>query len=123
MRGNSKMAIEPVRGRHSESTIDRCTLTLCPRSTAKRAKPNRLKTQVKTYLQKYPWPTFNLIFMCSVIVLGNTRFLLFPTFLVLHNKMFLVDLKRRSKTHLEICIGTTIFLTLIYLCILLCYLL
>ena len=50
--------------------------TLCHRSTAKRAKPSRLKTQVKTYLQKYPWLTFNVIIMCSATFLGNTSFFL-----------------------------------------------
>ena len=105
MRGSWKLTIELVRGRQSESTSDRCTLCAIDRQRSAQ-NPDGLKPKSRHIYKKYPWPTFNLIFMCSGIVLGNTRSLLFPTFLVLHSKKVLVDLERRSKTRSELCIGT-----------------
>ena len=66
-----------------------------------------------------PLATFDIIFMRYAIVLGNTYFMQFLVFTQKTILRFLVDLERKSKTPSEIYIGTPIFLTLIYLCILL----
>ena len=39
MRGSSKLTIEQVRGRHSKSTIDRCTPCAIDRREARKAQP------------------------------------------------------------------------------------
>ena len=58
---------------------------------------------------RIPVADFNLIFMCSAIVLGNTRF---HAFYFSQKNIFRVfsSLERRSKTHSELCIGTPVFL-------------
>ena len=58
---------------------------------------------------RIPLADFNLIFMCYVVVLGNTRFY---TFYFTWQNIYRVfsSLKRRSKTHSNICIGNSVFL-------------
>ena len=82
IRGNPQLTIEPVR-RSIFGDKHRSMHIMCRQSTANRARfiqvSSRLNSQVTTYLQKYQWPTFDLIFMCSSIVLGNNAFI-FSTF-------------------------------------------
>ena len=66
----------------------------------------KLKFHITT---KLSLAKFNLIFMYSAIVLCNTCFLIFY---YSQHKVFRVfnSLERRSKTHLDLCIGTPVFL-------------
>ena len=64
---------------------------------------------------------FNLIFMCSAIVLGKTHFHTFYFTQQIISRSF-SSLERRSKTPSKICIGTSVF-RLLYLCKLFSYLL
>ena len=110
MRGSSQLTIKPI----SRSMI-RDKL----RSTAKRAKPSqvssRLKTQVKTYLHKYSLPTFNLILMCSAIVLGKRRFLTFQ-FSTANNLQNFSRFGEKIQDPSELCIGTPVFLLYFIIC-------
>ena len=90
----------------------RSTKISCRRSTAKRARPNLVLADLKLKFHittKLSLAKFNLIFMYSAIVLCNTCFLIFY---YSQHKVFRVfnSLERRSKTHLDLCIGTPVFL-------------
>ena len=64
--------------------------------------------QSPTIITEIPLTDFNLIFMCSSIVLGNTRFLFFHIFTANIFRV-LISLERKSKTPSELCIGTPVF--------------
>ena len=90
MRGSSQLTTELVRrsiirDKHQSMHI------LCRRSTTKRTKSSQvsswLKIQVKTYLQKYPLPTFNLIFIYVICHCSRQHTLSY--FLVFYSKQTL----------------------------------
>ena len=94
----------------SQPSIDRQLLS----SIDSRERKARLGSQPtynpsSTSFIRLPLADFDLIFMCSAIVLGNTRFQTFYFTQQIISRVF-SSLERRYKNPLEICIGTPVFL-------------
>ena len=88
---------------------------ICRRSTAKREKraacPDRLIPH-PTSITKLSLADLCLIFLCSAIV--YTLFVL--SYFHTTNLSFFSRLERRSKTHSELCMGTSVFLPYSIIC-------